>query len=133
MVKVPRFYGIILKRSSKTRACEDRWDSFLATLQLDMRNDRLNHDRNVHLMSFSAGMSMEDALADVKRLEKDGLVQGVDFCLTSKLGKSVSKLPDWLVLDASNGTVGLVQSGGVQRFLRKMRSALRPGRAQSSV
>lgn len=108
MVRVPRFYGIILRRGQRSRVCQDRLHALRATLDEEMREDRSLFDQDADLISFSAGMSPGDASIDVERLKAEGMVEGVDFCVTARLGRSISALPGWLDPVADEGCVSLI-------------------------
>ncbi len=99
MVTLPMFFGIVLKRSAKSVPHEERLDAFRKTLPEEMRNDRSLFDQDDGLVAWSAGMSMQDVAIDIQRLTAAGLVEGEDFAVTAKLGRTGGKLPEWLAYD----------------------------------
>lgn len=107
MVRNPRFFGVIVRRSERSKACEERLAEFKSTLDDEMRSDRQLLDMDECLVAFSAGMSMSDTSRDVERLKADGLIEGIDFCITTSRDRNLGHLPTWLVPAAEEGCVEL--------------------------
>jgi hypothetical protein len=108
MVAMPVYFGVVLKRSSMKSAEVDRLTDLKKSLPEDMRADRSLVDEDEGLVAWSAGMSMEDAAADVQRLKAAGLTEGNDFAITAFMGRRHGSLPSWLAYDTNSRTLSLV-------------------------
>jgi hypothetical protein len=94
MIKIPMYFGIVVKKSDKSKIAEDSFCDRMARLDEDMRSDKLLIDEDADLMSFCAGMGDQDVLYEKTTLEGLGLQDGIDFFVTSS--PQLGRLPDWL-------------------------------------
>lgn len=85
MIGIPRFFGIVCRKSDATSAVIADRRAILKSMPEDYGTDVLIFDEDEHLASWSCAMNPLDLQAEVDVLMLAGLRRGIDFTISDQL------------------------------------------------